>query len=294
VPSDEASFAALQDAGKVLGWSVKEITFNSTVEDLNAKFEQAISEKPTAIMLAGVPVAAMQKPLADAKRAGIVVALGGLPDVATSYPGFAASSDGSPAFTLTGEINAYEFMRASNCKGSAEIVALANFPIFTAAVDAFKSTIASKCPACKASVVTLKPTELGTPAATSAIVSGLQSNPSIKYIYGTLADVITGVSTAISQAGISGITVFGTLPDQPQIAALQSGDKTWWVSAGNPMSSWVKVDSALLAIATHQPVNLTGFPTVVYTPENIGSGKTAPVDPPNYQQLFAQLWHISS
>jgi ABC-type sugar transport system substrate-binding protein len=185
-------------------------------------------------------------------------------------------------------------MRASDCKGSAAIVTLAGFPTLKVAVGAFESTIAAKCPACKASVVTLQPADLGTPAATSAIVSELQSNPSIKYVYGVLADAITGLSTAISQAGLSGITVFGTLPEQAQVADLQSGDKTWWVSEGNPIVSWVRVDAALQAIETHKPVNLTSYPLVVYTPGNIGSGQAAPADPPDYQQLFRQLWHINS
>ena len=51
IPTDQTSFVAQEAAAKAIGWTAKEISYDGTVADLNAKFEQAISEKPTVITL---------------------------------------------------------------------------------------------------------------------------------------------------------------------------------------------------------------------------------------------------
>src|SRR5215469_7261496 len=80
IPSDNESFQQQAIAAQAIGWHAKEIIFDGTVEDLNAKFQQAVSEKPTAITVSGWPPAALQGPLAAAKAAGIVVGLSSVAD----------------------------------------------------------------------------------------------------------------------------------------------------------------------------------------------------------------------
>src|SRR5206468_2205189 len=90
IPADGNSADAQAEAAQAVGWTAKKIVFNGTVEDLNAKWEQAISEKPTAITGSGFPAAALQQPLADAKAAGVIASLSSVTDQANSFPGFAS------------------------------------------------------------------------------------------------------------------------------------------------------------------------------------------------------------
>ena len=111
IPSDGQSYQQEAIAAHAIGWTAKEIVFDGTVADLNAKFLQAVSEKPTAIAVSGWPPAALQRPLAAAKAAGVMVALNSVSDLATSYPGYASNTNGAATAKEIGELNAYMFMR---------------------------------------------------------------------------------------------------------------------------------------------------------------------------------------
>jgi ABC-type sugar transport system substrate-binding protein len=280
-------------AAQAAGWTAKKINFDGSAEDLNAKFEQAISEKPTAIMMSGFPADEMQKPLADAKAAGIYVSLYSLADQPTSAPGFAAQSDGLPVYAKSGSLGADLLMRASNCKGSVAIVSIAGIPALASSVNGFIKTLKSSCLACNYSVVALQIKDLGTPAATTAIVSALQSSPSTKYVFAANGDLLTGLTTALSQAGITGITQFGQIPNTEQVAGLRAGQDTWWIQPGSLITSWIAFDALLHALETKRPYVQQAFPMGIFTPQNVGTGTAVPIVPANYQELFKTLWHVS-
>jgi ABC-type sugar transport system substrate-binding protein len=147
IPSDNESFQQQAIAAQAIGWKAKEIVFDGTVADLNAKFQQAISAKPTAITVAGWPPAALERPLAAAKAAGIVVGLSSVSDPASSYPGYASNTNGAATAKQIGQLNAYMFMRDSGCKGSVAVFNLP-FPILKVATDEFQATVKAHCPDC--------------------------------------------------------------------------------------------------------------------------------------------------
>ena len=137
IPSDGQSFQQLSIAAHTIGWTAKDIIFDGTVADLNTKFEQAVSDKPTAIALSGWPPAELERPLAAAKAAGVIVGLNSVSDLASSYPGYASNTNGAATSKEIGQINAYMFLRDSGCKGSVAIFNLP-FPILTIATNEFQ------------------------------------------------------------------------------------------------------------------------------------------------------------
>jgi ABC-type sugar transport system substrate-binding protein len=294
IPSDAESQVEQAAAARSVGWTAKKISFDGSVEDLNAKFEQAVSQKPQMITLAGWPVAAISKPIEDAKMAGIAVVLSSVADVPDSYPGFSAVSAGGPTAKKIGEMNAYEFMRDSNCKGSVAIFNLP-FPILKVATDAFTSAVQANCPDCKVSYNEIQTKDIGTPAATNAIVSKLQSSPSTKYVYAIIGNVATGLSAALSQAGLSGVKIFGQVPDDNAIKALRDGTNAWWVNESSLIDGWGEFDYGLRAIETGKPVVDTGdYPLAILTPKNVPSGTGLPVTPPDFRKEFEKLWTAGS
>jgi ABC-type sugar transport system substrate-binding protein len=290
IPSDHESYQQMAIAARTIGWTAKEIVFNGTVEDLNAKFEQAISAKPTAIAVDGWPVAALQRPLADAKAAGIVVGLAAVPDPAASYPGYASNTNGAVTARQIGELNAYMFMRASDCKGSAAIFSLP-FPILKIGTDAFQATVKAHCPDCAVSYNELQASDIGTPALANAVVSELQSSPGTKYVYAIIGNVADGLAQALSQAGISGVKIFGQVPDDASIAALRNGTNAWWIDQSSLINGWTELDGILRALEAKHPISdHGGYPLAILTPQNVPAGTGVPVLPSNYQNEFAQLW----
>jgi ABC-type sugar transport system substrate-binding protein len=290
IPADNESYQQQAIAAQAVGWKAKEIIFNGTVEDLNAKFEQAISDKPTAITVAGWPPAALQRPLADAKTAGIVVGLSSVADPAASYPGYASNTNGAATAKLIGQLNAYMFMRDSGCKGSVAIFNLP-FPILRVGTTEFQATVKTHCPDCTVSYNEIQSSTIGTPALPSAVVSKLQSSPSTKYVYAIIGNVADGLAPALSQAGISGVKIFGQVPDATSIAALRNGTNAWWIDQNSLIDGWTELDGLLRVMEVKKTVSDTGgYPLAILTPQNVPSGTGIPVEPASYQDDFKKLW----
>jgi len=292
IPSDNESFQQQAIAAQAIGWHAKEIIFDGTVEDLNAKFQQAVSEKPTAITVSGWPPAALQGPLAAAKAAGIVVGLSSVADPASSYPGYASNTNGAATAKEIGQLNAYMFMRDSGCKGSVAIFNLP-FPILKVATDEFQATVKAHCPDCTVSYNEVQSSDIGTPALPSAVVSKLQSSPTTKYVYAIIGNVADGLAPALSQAGITGVKIFGQVPDATSIAALRNGTNAWWIDQNSLINGWTELDGVLRVMAAKKLISDTGgYPLAILTPQNTPSGTGIPVEPANYQQEFERLWLV--
>jgi ABC-type sugar transport system substrate-binding protein len=292
LPEEITLSDAEQQAAQALGWKYTALNFNGTVEDLNAKFEEAVAMKPTMITLSGFPLSSVARPVADAKKAGIVVVLADVPDEPTGYPGFAAVDEGSAVYNMVGQLSAYQFMHASNCQGNVAIFTLP-YPILAVGTAAFIKTVQEHCPACKVSSNELQTSDVGTSAVTTAIVTKLQSDPAATYVFATIGNVAIGLNAALRQAGLSGITIFGADPDDNAIAAVRDGTNGWWVQYGAQLNGWAMVDAGLRALETRKPVpDNPAYPLGLLTKESTPSGTTLPVVPANYQQDYKALWHL--
>jgi ABC-type sugar transport system substrate-binding protein len=292
IPSDNESYQQQALAAQAIGWTAKEIVFDGTVADLNNKFEQAISDKPTAITLGGWPPAALARPLADAKAAGIVVGLSSVADSATSNPGYASNTAGAATAKEVGQLNAYMFMRDSGCKGSVAIFSLP-FPILKITTDEFQATVKAHCPDCTVSYDEVQSSDIGTPALPSAVVSKLQSSPSTKYVYAIIGNVADGLASALSQAGVSGVKIFGETPDATSIATLRNNTNAWWIDENSLIDGWTELDGVLRALEAKKAVSDTGgYPLAILTPQNVPPGTGIPVEPANYQDEFKKLWLV--
>lgn len=294
IPSDNQSYQQEAIAAKAIGWTAREIVFDGTVPDLNAKFQQAITDKPAVITLSGWPVAAIAGPITAAKKAGIVVALSSILDQPISDPGFAALSNAGPTIATIGTLEANWFMADSKCAGSAALFSLP-FPIVAYGFKVFADVVKAKCPNCTVTTSTIQTADIGTPAATTAMVSTLQSNPRIKYAVPAIANLATGLPAALTQAGITGVKILGSVPDATAIKALQDGTNAMWVDQSSLIQGWTELNAALWAIESGKTVTDTGgYPLAMLTHANVPPGSGIPVYPANYPAEFEKLWHVGS
>jgi hypothetical protein len=216
--------------------------------------------------------------------------LSSVPDVPTGYPGFSAVMNGPATTKLRGEINAYEFMRAAKCAGSAAIFTLP-FPVLKLSTNAFTTTVKANCPKCSVSYNEVQTKDIGTPAAVTAVVSKLQSDPKVKYLYTIIANLATGMDTALSQAGITGVSIFGQTPDENSIKALRAKTNTWWVGLTPQVTGWSEFYLGLRAIDTGAAVQDTAaIPQTVLTQDNVPAGAGVPALPADYVEEFTKLY----
>lgn len=293
IPSVQDGAKGMAVAAESIGWSSKTLNFDGNLPDMLVKFDQAIAEKPTAIWVQAFPAAGMQKQLDAAKNAGIVVGMTSVADEPTSVPGFAAVSNGPVTAEEIGELQANLVMRDSKCTANVAMFTLP-FPIIEATDNAFTSTLKEKCPDCKVSTTLVQPQDLGTPKTASAIVSKLQSDPTVKYAYTVIGNVANGVAPALRQAGLKDIKIFGNTPDADSIASLRDGTNAWWVNQNPTLQAWGLIDSVLRAIDSGAPHPDGGhYPLAVLTPENVPDGTGVPALPTDYQAEFEALWGVS-
>jgi ABC-type sugar transport system substrate-binding protein len=294
IPSDQQTFIQMQAATKVIGWTAKKVDYDGTVPDLNAKLDQAIAEKPAVIALAGYPPAAIEQPLAKAKAAGIIVVLDSVASQPTSSTGFAAVSNGPVVGAKLGQILAYQFLADSGCHGSVAVFSVP-YPIISLEAQQFASVVKASCPSCTVKNIVVQQTAIGTPAATNAAVAALQSSPSTKYAFMSIANLAAGVPQALNQAGITGVKIFGGVPDATAIAALRNGTNAFWLEESAQQNAWLTLDAALNTLETGKPArDNPAYPLNVLTTQNIKQTTGAlPAYPLDYPQEFAKLWHSS-
>lgn len=295
IPKDVAGFEATKQAVAAVGWKVVGISFNGTLPDFTDKFNQAISEKPDAIMTAGQEPTSIPGPMAEAKKAGILVQMNSTVAEPTSVPGFGAEVLGVQAQQLNGEIAAEWAMADSGCKAHVLVVNLAGFPILKATTDNLQSVLKQSCADCTTTYAEIQSKELGTAQATGSIVGALQSDPSLKYVFLNNGGLAKGLTTAITQANITGLKIFGSGPDAAAIASLQNKTNAMWTGQSSVVLAWAAFDSVLRALDAGKPVIEKQVPgTSVYTPDNVAGITATPDYPTNYQALFKQIWNPNS
>lgn len=301
ISGDIAAGQAIGPAATAAGWTSENIVYNGTIEDMNQKYLQAIAQHPTAIIASGPPAAAVESSLAAAKKAGIITVLLGAVDTPGKGNDLTGVTEGAAAFTIEGQINAQWMLKDSGCSSSAQVlVATLPYPALAASQAGFASVIKQELPSLKITTTTVQPTDLGSPAATNAIVSAIQANPSIKYVYSVVGSTADGLPAALKAAGITGVKIFGSVPDAQSLEGLQNGTMAWWVTQDAKIGAWLQLDTVLRieaagGAAARATLSENAQPLGVLTPSNVSkSWKQLPSFPGNYPQLFAALWHNSA
>jgi ABC-type sugar transport system substrate-binding protein len=293
IPSDQRVAISVEDAGKAAGWTVQVVQATPTVEDLNAKFMQAVGKKPAAIMVEGWPIAAIAQSVAAAKSAGIVVVNAAIADVPTGPPGYAAVSNGPASYALVGNLEADWVLRESNCNAHVAFIGTP-YAVFTTNADAFTKTLTTACSVCKSTTSVIQNSNLGTPAQTTAVVSAVQADPSIKYVVLATGDLAAGVAAALTQAGISGVHIIGNSPGNADFAGLRNGTEEMWLTPGGlGVYGWVLFDSLLRVFDTGRA--FPGFPQpyTILTKANVPANANQDSNfPANYKTEFRALWKV--
>jgi ABC-type sugar transport system substrate-binding protein len=274
VPVDAEAGLTVGEAAEDIGWTYEPVSYDGSVPDLIAKFDQAIDGDPDIIIYSGVPPTALSDVLARAADAGIVVVATAVveePESSQSV-GFAGVVTGLADWELFGEINAYMFMRDSGCEGNVVSFSLP-LPVVQASANKFKAVVEENCPDCKVKIQDIQVKDVGSPAATGAMVSTLQADPSITYVNPVIADVGTGLDVALDQANIE-VTTFGVVMNEIALNSLKNGDDGWRLVGSPFLVGYATFHVGLTVIDSGKPYVAPVLPIAVLTAQNVTDDMT--------------------
>ena len=295
IASELNTSKAEKEAADDLGWTFKQVVYDGTIEDLNAKYEQAIDGRPTAIITGGTSSATIVPALAKAAEEHVLSVINSGDANAGDDPGPAVSMNGLPFYARQGTVNANVMMDDADCRTTKVLVVSLPFPSLKESVKGFEASLKTLCPGCTTQVKELQAADLGTPAATNAIVAAVQSDPEIEYVYAVIGGIADGLTPALSAANLTNkVKVFGSLPSEQSVTALKDGTNAWWLTQDPVISGYSLVHGALLGLETGEPVNAIGHAVGILTPENIPDDATGlPSFPADFRDQFRTLWHLS-
>jgi ABC-type sugar transport system substrate-binding protein len=292
VPVDAEAGLTVAESAEAIGWTYEPISYDGSLPDLISKFEQAIDGEPDIIIYSGVPPTALSDVLARAADEGIVVVATAVveqPEPSASS-GYAGQVTGLADWELWGEINAYMFMRDSACQGNVATFTLP-LPVVQASANKFKAVVEANCPDCKVSIQDIQLKDVGSPAATGAMVSALQADPTITHVNPLIADVATGLDVALAQAGITDVSTFGVVMNDIALNSLKEGNNGWWLVGSPFLVGYATFHAGLTVLDTGHAYVTPVLPVAIFTANNVTDDMTSNMTwPRDAQDQFKALW----
>jgi ribose transport system substrate-binding protein len=231
----------LKEATTALGWSFSSI--NAPATDFGSAVQQAIDTKPDFIAGTGTDAAAFQPQYDAMKAAGIpYLSCYGTDVPAGPDNNLYANCYDSSAAAVYSKVLVDWIINDSGGKANALIVNLPAFPILTAQADAAKAQFAT-CSGCSAKSLDLTLDDLTSGGTPNAIVSFLQSNPDIDYLYLSYSGFAPGVAEALEAAGMADkVKITGTQAGQAQLQAIIDGKNAVWTALPQEYAMWTLAD----------------------------------------------------
>ena len=287
-----------EDATEALGWDLTTLSYDPTdPQGPGSAMQQAIDGGADYIAVSGQTIDILGAALETAKSAGIpVIDMYSTDEVGGEENGIYANV-GGPAYSEASFPILSDFV-ISDSGGDANVlfVNIPDFPILQTVRDAAIGQFDSGCPDCEVTELDVTINDLTSGAVSSQVVSSLQTNPDIDYVFVSIGDLATGLPEALESAGVADqVSLLGGVPNPEQLQSLADGTSVAWIPLPRPESSWVAID-AMARIELGQEIDQEShevLPIQVFTPDNIPTPVEEYEGPEGYQDDFAQLWGLS-
>jgi ribose transport system substrate-binding protein len=295
LPATARIAAGVQAAAKAIGWSYSELSFDpANSATLQQALLNALAKKPTVVVEAGSPQSQFgASAIAAYKKAGIPIVLGSVAPVQLGNPIYGTPAGGASEVKVGTELADW-FIANSGGKGRAILENYTSAPVLNVFRDAFVNEVKAHCPDCKTKVVPVTQANVNAGNLVSTVVSAARSNPSYKYIFFDNGEFADGVLSALSAAGLSGMTIGGRSIDPYAEAALKAGKEAVWTGQSYFLQGEAMMDVALRVLlkepgATNDDV----MPTQLITKQNVSEITGQFYDfPANSLQQYEKLWHV--
>ncbi|MET9527257.1 sugar ABC transporter substrate-binding protein [Streptomyces coeruleorubidus] len=280
------------EAAKELGWQVKQIATQGTPESVQAAYEQAVRDKPDAVVASGFPRAVYAKQLAQLKAAGIPVIQSNADDVAGD--GISLLKNGPKDVGVQGEMLASWVVSNSGAKADTVYFDLPAYTILKPVKDSFAAKYKEWCDGCALDNVDVPITSVGKDMP-DRVVSYLRSHPKVTHVVFSLGLLNVGVPAALKTAGITGKHIVVNVGDAQNYQYIQGGLTDGAMALNSHETAWIQAD-ALARHFTGQPMAVdqkAALPNMLVTKDNLPSADGDFPIVEDYEKQFKALWGLS-
>ena len=245
IPACKLTTENVAMAAQQLGWKPKVFVSQFSPESYQKTWDQMLQSDPDFIAAVGLlPSAAVEKQLAEAEEKDIkVVMISPNGDAPGAY-GVDAQINGKPLFAKGGEIAAN--LVIADAKGKPAKVAMVSDPNqgqLQQALDPLAAELKKNCGDCSAEAVDIN---LANPPAQNAqaVVSFLQRNPDVSYVFYTVADAALGVPDALASAGLADkVKIITLTPNLSSLENIKKGSEFATIQDEVITGGWRAVDA---------------------------------------------------
>jgi ribose transport system substrate-binding protein len=291
-PTDIANGEYFLAAAELLGWTGDTINYAGDPATLSEALDEAVNDQPDAVVFSGQDPAAFANSLEKASEAGVPVFVGGTPGTPEGMEngGLSGVSLGTNFLLTEGEASADWIIRDSNGTANIAVVTLAGFPTLELESKGFEEELEKYCPDCTSQRVDVQITEIGK-GVPATVVSTLQANPDIDYLYFPYGDVSVGVPAALAAANLDP-NIVSSIASDNTYADLKAGKAVMTMSTSSQVQGWLEADLVARYYDTGEPVLNDITPLRIYDESN-SEAETLPISPEDYEEQFKKLWLLT-
>lgn len=283
----------IQQAVKAAGGTTTVVNAGSTAQTAQAAASSVLALKPDAVLLGAIDPALFGSGLQALADAGVkLVSLQVDKDVAPY--GITFNYLGADLSQRNGKLLADWVIANKGGQADAVLYTLPALDLSAPLQKAFEDEMAANCAPCKARVVPIDVSTIGT-TAPRTIVTDLQAHPATNTAVFVSFSAATGLPAALKAAGRS-VTTVGFGPTAGNLQDIKDGTLTAALNIDFPVSTWTAVDAAVRLVEGGQP---TTSEKAGQVPEQFLGQKDITFNPtfgwsafPDYAQRFAQLWQV--
>jgi ribose transport system substrate-binding protein len=283
----------IEGATEALGWELTTLSYDpSDPQGPSAAMQQAVDGGASVILVSGQTVDILGTGLEAAQAAGIpVIELYSTDAVGGEENGIYANI-GSPAYSEASyPLLADLIIADSGGTATTLLVSVPDFAILNVATDAVNAQFDAQCPECTVESLDLSIADLTSGATSSQVVSAIQSNPDIGYVFVTFGDLATGLPEALESADMGDVKLVGHVPNPEQLQSLADGTSFAWIPLPRPESGWAAVDAALRVLVGQEVGEAHEvLPIEVWTTDNVPQPVEEFRGPAGFEDQFLALW----
>lgn len=275
-----------------LGAKFELIKAGLAANTVSSAFDTVVAKHPDAVIISAIEPELYSGQLKQLLAEGIPVVVSGVAK-AEEY-GVKSPLFGSKPKEFYGKLQADYVAAEYGPEANVAFYEVPEYGFTESNVAGFKKELEATCPGCSVRFTPIGAATLGNTAPT-AVVSDLQANPDTDVAVLETGEIETGLSAALSAAGIEPEILTGA-PGPSNYQSVKEGKATAVLAIDTPVLSWTLVDMAARELAGQE---LTGAEAEGMGDVQFLTKKDITFDTekgwtgyPNYAQQFEKLWGV--
>jgi len=291
-PFSAVLYELLQGAAHVMGVTVTQYDAGHAADTIGSAFDAIVASKPRAVIDAGIDFKLWKNQFAELKAAGIPVVTAGV--TGTTAYGIQGPQAAEPYSELSGSLVADYITAELGTDSQVVVYTIPELEFTSATANVIKTELAKVCPGCTVRTVDVPLATIGN-TAPSTIVRDLQAHPDSTVGVFPNNEVSTGLSAALSAAGIE-FKIVGMAPGPGELQSIKNGDQVVGLALDTPMFAWGLLDQAARVIDGQKLTGdqLAGIPVqqflrpadITFDPSHGWTGY------PDFAQRYMVIWGV--